>query len=360
MRMPILALGLVLAGAAAIAARECADGRFTVIAVAAAFVTIARVLTVTAYRHAAPATAPALWRWERRYAWGNHATALLIGLLNALALTYHHPQLHLITTSLVFGFGAGLVARISVRPWICVPSLMIATLPTIAALTLHALSEEVVPMHGELFGMEALLMAFITAVSLQTVAHLYRASVRQLTAEHDMARLAKHDALTGLPNRLALRDRHQSAVAAHKPVALHYIDLDGFKPINDAHGHPAGDAVLREVAQRLAATVRTQDLVARLGGDEFVVLQADAGQAAEAELLARRIVKRLAAPYEVDGKTLHVSASVGIAVGQEPGADLEQLLACADAALYRAKLAGKSRHSFCTPEDIETSARAAA
>ena len=106
-------------------------------------------------------------------------------------------------------------------------------------------------------------------------------------------------------------------------------------------------------------TVRSDDTVARLGGDEFVVLQTNVSEDGEAELLARRIIKKLSAPYEIDGQTMHISASVGIAMMPEAGRDLERLLAQADAALYRSKKAGKSRASFSTPEDAENERKAA-
>ncbi|MCW4461182.1 GGDEF domain-containing protein [Sphingomonas sp. BT-65] len=178
-----------------------------------------------------------------------------------------------------------------------------------------------------------------------------------------MAQLAKHDALTGLANRLLLRERFhdasQAALRGNSRLAVHFIDLDGFKPINDGYGHPAGDAVLQEVARRLESSLRIEDTVARLGGDEFVILQADVAHDSEAEMLARRIIRGLSAPYAIDDATVHLSASVGIALAPDIGFDFERLLACADAALYRSKLGGKARLSFCTREDAANTELAA-
>lgn len=363
MRLPILGLGLVFAGLAGLAAYEWRDPVFAAIAAGALIVTAARLALLGAYARDHAKDRAGLERWERRYAIGNYAVALLLALLNVRALTYHYPLLHLLTVSLVFGFGAGVVSRISVRPVICVASLLLATVPTVAALIAHALVPHQAPMHGLLYAIEAAMVAMITALSLHTVAHLYRSAVEHLSAQHDLALLAKHDALTGLANRLLLRERfqeaNQAALRTGSRVALHFIDLDGFKPVNDGYGHPAGDAVLQQVARRLEASLREEDIVARLGGDEFVVLQAGVVQEGEAEMLARRIIRRLGVPYEIEGGSVSISASIGIAMSSEAGLDLERLLAGADAALYRSKLGGKARLTFCTGEDFAESGLAA-
>ena len=271
---------------------------------------------------------------------------------------------HLITVSLVFSFGAGVVSRTSIRPVICVVSLLLSTVPTVAALAAHALAPRAASLHAELFAIESLLVATITALSLQTVAHLYRSAVAHHTAKHDMAQLARYDVLTGLPNRLLLRERFRDSSRptgrADARLAVHFIDLDGFKAINDSCGHPVGDSVLQQVARRLEAAVRDDDTVARLGGDEFIVLQTSVGHDSEAEMLARRIIKHLSLPYEVGDRSINISASVGIATTPEYGFDLEHLLLCADTALYRSKGAGKSRLHFCTPDDEASAERSAA
>lgn len=222
-------------------------------------------------------------------------------------------------------------------------------------LAIHAAAEFDLPMHGELFAMEAALVGSIALLSLDTVRHLYRSVVQSMTVRHDLTYLAKSDALTGLPNRLRLRERFdQSLVGVSGSglhLAIHFLDLDGFKAINDLHGHLAGDAVLQEVSRRLVGMVRSEDTVARLGGDEFVVLQAPIGHRGEAELLARRIIKNLSAPYAIEGKRMCISVSVGIAVAPDQGWNFDSLAACADAALYRSKGGGKGQLRFCTAEE---------
>jgi diguanylate cyclase (GGDEF)-like protein len=138
-------------------------------------------------------------------------------------------------------------------------------------------------------------------------------------------------------------------------MALHLLDLDGFKAVNDTYGHPAGDLLLQEVARRMLATVRAGDTVARLGGDEFVIIQMGINQDSEAEMLARRLIRSLSAPYQINGETLRVSVSVGIALAPEQGRDLEHLIACADAALYRSKEGGKGQLRFCGSADRDNS-----
>ncbi len=177
------------------------------------------------------------------------------------------------------------------------------------------------------------------------------ANVQDITdrkrVEEELRHQAFHDGLTGLPNRGLLVDRIAQAVrrSARRGTdpAVIYIDLDGFKSVNDHFGHDGGDQLLREVAARLDRTVRSEDTVARLGGDEFAVLvEENHGEAAEARTTADRILQALREPVEVDGQDVVVSASLGIAVG-DVGGDAGALLRNADIAMYRAKAAGKAR-----------------
>ncbi|OJF09700.1 GGDEF domain-containing protein [Couchioplanes caeruleus] len=164
----------------------------------------------------------------------------------------------------------------------------------------------------------------------------------QERAQELLAQQARRDPLTGLANRSVLRDRLARAVPApDDPIAVLYLDLDGFKEINDKYGHEAGDAVLRAIADRLSAAVREQDLVARLGGDEFVLLLPGVG-ADEAVRLAERLLTDVAWPVPFEGHHLVVGASIGIAARTALGD--EALLRVADAAMYRAKQLGRGRY----------------
>ncbi|MFA6117879.1 MAG: GGDEF domain-containing protein [Sphingomonas sp.] len=357
MTLPVVAMGVVVTGVGAMLALQWGDPMVIGLTAGSGIVTLLRLITLRGYRRQDPATMDlaTIRRWERRYAIGNYAFAGLLGLLNARMLMFHLPVVHMITVSLVFVFGAGVVSRIAIRPRICVTSLLLAVVPTAVALGLHAFMNNNGPLHTQLFAVEALLVAGTLALCLQSVAHLYRSMVKHLTAEHDLSLLAKRDALTDLPNRLLLRERFQANLATVAQgggrLALHCLDLDGFKPVNDVHGHPAGDALLREVARRLTAAVRADDTIARIGGDEFVVVQTGLEHDSEAEMLARRIIKQLSQPYEIDGKTIRIAASVGIALAPEQGMDLERLISCADRALYQAKRAGKGQLRFGGAEE---------
>ena len=173
------------------------------------------------------------------------------------------------------------------------------------------------------------------------------AKLRQATVV--ITRLARTDALTGLPNSFVLRERMRQVmddIVRGGPFAVLFVDLDHFKQINDTLGHPRGDALLAAVADRLRKVVRNSDLVARFGGDEFVVLQSPAASAGEASDLASRIIDELSASYEIEGNEIVIGASVGIAMAPADGVEPDQLLRNADMALYRAKSHGKRTWRF--------------
>jgi len=158
--------------------------------------------------------------------------------------------------------------------------------------------------------------------------------------------LAHHDDLTGLQNRFAFRHQIVQRLQARRgSAALLFLDLDRFKDVNDTLGHPVGDLLLQSVAERLAACVQDANYVARLGGDEFAVLSLEPGQPQQAEELSARIIEALSRPYVIHGRTIAISASIGIAVAQGPGSDADILLKQADLALYQSKALG--RGTFC-------------
>ena len=167
---------------------------------------------------------------------------------------------------------------------------------------------------------------------------------------------ARHDLLTGLPNRRYLRERLERILSRYaadngSALAVMYLDLDGFKKVNDSLGHAAGDQVLQTVADRLRKTLRHGELVARLGGDEFALIVENATPATSAAL-AQRIIQNLSEPYPLStGTTVRIGASVGIAFAtkNEP---VDQLKKRADAALYEAKEAGKGTFRFSTAEVV--------
>lgn len=165
-------------------------------------------------------------------------------------------------------------------------------------------------------------------------------------AERQIRYVATHDELTGLPNRNLLTDRLQQAILQHqrsdKVFSMMFLDLDGFKAINDDFGHDYGDEILVHAAQRLTNLLRKSDTVCRYGGDEFVVLLPSTNSTNAALAVARKLVTHLARPYQIKGETLDVSVSIGVAMFPEHGNDEHSLLRSADKAMYAAKAAGKN------------------
>jgi diguanylate cyclase (GGDEF)-like protein/PAS domain S-box-containing protein len=173
-------------------------------------------------------------------------------------------------------------------------------------------------------------------------------------AEEAIRYQALHDTLTGLANRSLLMEQLEREVALGQrqgsPLALLYIDLDGFKPVNDQLGHAAGDTLLLQVAERLRSCTRESDMVCRQGGDEFVILVPQAGPPQELDALARKLQHKLREPFVLKESTVQVSASIGIARFPDHGRSADALLRAADQAMYRAKAAGGGQFSRCEPE----------
>jgi diguanylate cyclase (GGDEF)-like protein/PAS domain S-box-containing protein len=168
-----------------------------------------------------------------------------------------------------------------------------------------------------------------------------------------MAHSAQHDFLTGLPNRMLLQDRLSQAIilaARHsKKVAVLFLDLDGFKHINDSLGHPIGDKLLQSIAACLVECVRGSDTVSRQGGDEFVVLLSEVAQAEDAAITARRMLQSVAEAHAIDLHDLHVTTSIGLSVYPDDGLDAETLIKNADTAMYQAKENGRQSYQFFKP-----------
>jgi diguanylate cyclase (GGDEF)-like protein len=174
-----------------------------------------------------------------------------------------------------------------------------------------------------------------------------------LEMARQMAHSAEHDFLTGLPNRMLLNDRIGRAVALaarkRNKVAVLFLDLDGFKHINDSLGHPIGDRLLQSVATRLVDCIRGSDSVSRQGGDEFVVLLLELDEAEDAAVTARRMLEAVAQPHCIDRHDLHVTASIGVSVYPDDGLDAETLIKNADTAMYQAKENGRRSFQFFKP-----------
>jgi diguanylate cyclase (GGDEF)-like protein/PAS domain S-box-containing protein len=186
--------------------------------------------------------------------------------------------------------------------------------------------------------------------SLRAISDGLEEKVRQRTAE--LAHQAHHDYLTGLPNRVLFEERLERAVASAerygRRLAVLFLDLDGFKLVNDTHGHDAGDRILKQVAGRMPAGLRSSDTLARFGGDEFVVLVSEIVHPLDAREVAISLLESLTGPYEILGDQVRLRASVGISVFPEDGPDASKLLRHADLAMYAAKKNGGNGVVFFT------------
>ena len=189
----------------------------------------------------------------------------------------------------------------------------------------------------------------------------YEGSLEDITerkrAEEDLAYMATHDALTGLPNRTLFNDRLTQAVAHaqrnQQRLAVMFLDLDRFKDINDTLGHPMGDQLLRGVSDRLIRLVRKSDTVARMGGDEFMLLFLLPGIREEEDMakVAQKILEAFQTPFELDGYELHITTSIGMALYPDDGEDADTLVKNADIAMYRAKERGRNSYQRYTLAD---------
>ena len=201
---------------------------------------------------------------------------------------------------------------------------------------------------------------------------LFRDASQSQARVQQIAHIAQHDPLTGLPNRVLLNDRISTAISIaprhHKKVGVLFLDLDGFKRVNDTLGHAIGDRLLKAVADRLMTCVRGSDTVSRIGGDEFVVLLSEVERAEDSAITARRMLEAVSETYTIDRHDLNITVSIGVSVYPDDGVDAETLIKNADAAMYQAKENGRKGYQFYKPamnlraierQDIEDSLRQA-
>jgi len=252
------------------------------------------------------------------------------------------------------------LTREQVRPGTTVREILEARLANGCYVTSNAsqLADKLVAQFGKIANeVHELADGRIVNVSYRQTAHgghviTHQDITDQRRSAAKIVHMALHDALTDLPNRVLLNERLEHAltrVRRGEMVAVHLLDLDHFKTVNDTLGHPTGDKLLKMVTERLRVLVRETDTIARMGGDEFAVLQTIV-QPADATVLALRIIESVSAPFDLDGTQVVIGTSVGIAVGPADGTSPDQLIRNADLALYRAKGDGRSTYRFFGPE----------
>ncbi len=211
----------------------------------------------------------------------------------------------------------------------------------------YQLLQETAPVVGLVVAVGGLILLFL-------IKRLRRTSSMLEHSQAEASYLAFHDSLTGIPNRALFEDRLQQALANMRrtgaKIALHYLDIDRFKHVNDTLGHPAGDELIRQSAARLTSLVEEGDTVARLGGDEFAIVQFSVLDSSEAISLSNKIIRAFEEPFEIFGQELRVSASMGVVVSADADASREELARQADIALYEAKDSGRGRYQLFAGE----------
>lgn len=343
-RVPIAVMALSILSVAVLSQLERPDTRSVAFAVAIFVLLVIRAIIVTAFLRLTRATSltiDSVRKWEVRYARTVLPYAVLFGLFNLHLINMGGEAVRLLVVAQTFGFCAGIVSRGFVRPQLCVLMVMLGSIPTATGFTILAVRTG--GSEGIVFAFVGTLFAIYAVSSLETVRHLYRAILAQLSTKRELAAFARVDPLTGLANRLAMREkleREEMRPEGVKTFALLLIDLDGFKGINDRHGHPAGDRVLREIGRRLTDAVGAQGLAVRMGGDEFCVIQTKLLRVGDAELLGKKLIAALSKPMTEEGTPLQIGSSIGIAIEDGSVGNIDVLIERADSALYRAKRYG--------------------
>ncbi|MBW8754164.1 MAG: GGDEF domain-containing protein [Sphingomonadales bacterium] len=332
-----VAMTLTIFSATALAAWTARDTNLLLLLICFGTASIARIAVLLL--HFREARRPGLSlerarRLQRRFALVHFAFAFALGMFSRRVLQLPLPELHMLIVCIVMGYAAGMASGVSLRPTISVTNMVLVTAPVIWA---------------ALLGPSIAYWATALLISAFLVCGAFFVRARHARAAENIARqlafstLALHDGLTSLPNRLALRewfDEHVTYAKSPGVIAVHFLDLDGFKPVNDRFGHSVGDALLVAVGMRIARTIRSTDTAARLGGDEFAILQCGIADPEDATLLAERLAAAIARPFSIESHTIEISTCVGYVVAEHGAEDLECLLSLADEALYACKRSG--------------------
>jgi diguanylate cyclase (GGDEF)-like protein len=337
--MPAAIMAGAFAASVLLIHRELGDGVLLALGIAGILSLTARLAVTRWQRHTA--LTASLDRAQARklqavFAVPYFLFSACLGLYGARVFWLPSAEAHMLTICLVVGYCAGVATSTGLRPFIAIPSMALAVGPVILAALFQA-----DPIY---LAMSAIAAAFLIGGS-QSVVVRYHTTKAEIGKRLTFGSLALRDDLTALPNRLALREYFGDNAALSSPqgvIAVHYLDLDGFKPVNDQFGHGVGDALLAAVAERLTGAIRNGDIAARMGGDEFAILQFGLRRAEECEFLAQRVKSAIAQPFRIGEHTIRVSASVGSVTAEAGHADLEAMLKQADENLYEAKRASKA------------------
>jgi diguanylate cyclase (GGDEF)-like protein len=272
-------------------------------------------------------------RYEARFAIPYIGFAATLGVFGWLIFRLPYPELHMLTICVAVGYCAGVATNCGLRLPLAISSILLAISPIIFASLMKG---------DDTYSTMAVVAAALIAGATRSMVVRYDESKVEIGTRISSVSMARRDALTSLPNRLALNEFFAGRLALSPPgtkLAVHYLDLDGFKPVNDKHGHAVGDQLLLAVACRLRQTIRRSDMVARLGGDEFAVVQLGLIDADEAHALSWRIREAIEQPYPIGNSNISISTSVGTIVSSDRSCTLDALLQLADMELYGVKRA---------------------
>ncbi len=283
-------------------------------------------------------TATSARRWIYVYAGLSALNCCNLAASTLYNFSHHNQTAQFICTMGVFLLCAAMGSNFGLKPWMAQGCglIVLASL----AYPIAQSSDPVLAWDG--CGMIALfLLMFCKLVSSK-----YEMVVEQLRMKSTMSYLAEHDALTGLANRRQFEASLAETCQKPGTFAVLFLDLDGFKKVNDTHGHATGDVLLQQVASRLKETVHQSDLVSRLGGDEFAILHRPLATVQSTEALARHILGCVSAPYSIEGHAIRIGTSIGIQLSTPGRNDPDRLLSEADDALYKVKQTGKGEFRF--------------
>ena len=331
----IMSAGFVFAGA--LIAWQMRDPILAALLVAGAAISALRLIVICRHHREAKFPELAIERaraLQRRFAITYFGFASVLGMFGCRALMLPDAKVHMLMICMLVGYGAGVAANAELRPRIAIPAMLVAIVPALNA----ALSQP-----DSFYWATAALSSSFLIGGVASVRRRHARAVRSIGRRLAFSTLARQDDLTALPNRLAMREWFDARVTSTQhpgAIAVHYLDLDGFKPVNDRFGHAVGDALLIAVGKRIMGTIRTSDTAARLGGDEFAVIQCNISGADEAALLAKRLAAAIARPYRIDDRAVRISTCVGYVIAEHGAEDLECLLSLADEALYASKRSG--------------------
>jgi diguanylate cyclase (GGDEF)-like protein len=314
---------------------ETGDEIVLALAAASVLISCERMWMVRNYHRAAagaPLSGAEAGVWEQRFATRSVATGVIVSAMGVRCFMLPDPTVHMLIVGVLFSYAAGTITRVAFRPRLALFNLLVVAVPPAIACVFHG---------GMMYLCLGLSMIIFMFGAFDVVQHSYETIVSQLMLKRRFASLAQRDALTGLANRLGFNENLETIIADAQrsgyDIAVHSLDLDRFKAANDLYGHPAGDAILQEVARRLMRLTRTSDLLVRLGGDEFVLVQTGVASREQATALAARIVEDISSHYSVNGYVIEIGTSVGIALMSNEELTPDELLGRADQALYQAK-----------------------